>query len=91
MTSKPHKWLISTRSNPPLKSAGDFPQMVSNRITLVKPINVGFLSRFFCFFNRRLLVKIIKTFRLTISRGEILISLLLAIIQDEKNTEYFNL
>ena len=35
------------RSNPPLKSAGDFPQIVSNRITCVKPINIGFLNLFF--------------------------------------------
>ena len=44
--------------NPP--SVDDFPQIVSNRITRVKPINVGFLSLFVCFFNRRLLVEIIK-------------------------------
>ena len=31
--------------NPP--SVDDFPQIVSNRITRVKPINVGFLSHFF--------------------------------------------
>ena len=30
-------WLILTRSNPPLKSAGDFPKIV-NRMTCVKPI-----------------------------------------------------
>ena len=67
-----------------MKSADDFPKIVSNRIARVKKINVGFLSRFFLFFqmqvSKRLSNKII---RLTISRGQI-ISLLLAIIQDEK-------
>ena len=53
-------WLILTRSNPLLKSAGDFPKIVSNRITHVKPIDVGFLSRFFLFLQRRLPVEIIK-------------------------------
>ena len=51
-------WLILARSNPPLKSAGDFPKIVSNRITCVKPISIGFLNCFF--FNRRLLLDIIK-------------------------------
>ena len=31
-------WSILPRRNPLLKSAGDFPQIVSNRITRVKPI-----------------------------------------------------
>ena len=34
-------WLILTRINPPLKSAGDFPKIMSNRITREKPINVN--------------------------------------------------
>ena len=63
-------WSILPRSNPPLKSAGDFPQIVSNRITRVKPINIGFLNRFYVFsiagFWSILSNKII---RLTISRG----------------------
>ena len=42
-------WLILTRSNPLLKSAGDFPKIVSNHITCVKPKQVGFLSRFVLF------------------------------------------
>ena len=29
-----------------MKSAGDYPKIMSNRITRVKPINVGFLSIF---------------------------------------------
>ena len=41
-------WLILTWSNPPLKSAGDFPKIMSNRIIRVEPKNVGFLS-LFCF------------------------------------------
>ena len=39
-------WSILPRSNPPLKNAGDIPQIVSNRITRMKPINVGFVSLF---------------------------------------------
>ena len=44
-----HIWSILPRSNPLLKSARDFPQIVSNRITRVKPINIGFLNRFLVF------------------------------------------
>ena len=42
-----HIWSILPRSNLPLKSAGDYPQIVSNRIIRVKPIDIGFLNRFF--------------------------------------------
>ena len=34
-----------------MKNAGDFPQIVSNRIPGVKPINIGFLTIFFSFFQ----------------------------------------
>ena len=44
-------WVILARSNPLLKSAGDIPKIMYNGISRVKPINVGFLSRFFCFFQ----------------------------------------
>ena len=67
-----------------MKSAGEFPKFVSNCITHVKPIIVGFLRHFFCFliagFRLRLSNKII---RLTISRVQIF-SLLLAIIHVER-------
>ena len=38
-------WSILARSNQP----GDFPKIVSNRITHVKPINVGFQDSFLFF------------------------------------------
>ena len=81
-TFKPrvHIWLILVRSNPPLKSAGDFPQIVSNRINSVKPMNVGFLSSFFVFSIAGFWsILSNRIFRLTISKGQIF-SLLLAII-----------
>ena len=53
-------WLIFTRTVTPLEISRWFPQIVFTLGTCVRPINVGFLNRFFCLSDKRCLILIIK-------------------------------
>ena len=55
-------WLIFTRTSSPLEICRRFPQIMFILATRVRPINVGFSTRFFCLSEKRFLSIIIKNF-----------------------------